>query len=52
MTMTGTDRSDLTIDDRSATVETTVDATPETGKVIAPKVIFGEGQIRRFRIIA
>jgi len=52
MTTTGTDRSHLTIDERSATVELAIEPTSEIGPVIAPKVTFGEGQIRRFRIIA
>ena len=52
MTITGAARSDLTMEDRPATVEAMVEAASETGKVTAPKVTFGEGQSRRFRIIA
>jgi hypothetical protein len=52
MITTGMDRSELTTDERPATVETIVDATSGTGKVIAPKVTCGEGQISRFSIIA
>ena len=52
MSMTGIDRSEPTTDESSATVEPIVDATPDTGAAIAPKVIGGEGQIRRFSIIA
>jgi hypothetical protein len=52
ITITGADRSDLTMDDALVIVEAMVDATPDNGKVTAAKVTFGEGQIRRFRIIA
>jgi hypothetical protein len=52
MSMTGIDRSELTTDESSATAPPiVVDAKPDTGAAIAPKVTLGEGQIRRFSII-
>jgi hypothetical protein len=52
MTMTGAARSERTTDEISATAAPIVEATPDSGAVIAPKVILGDGQIRRFSIIA
>jgi hypothetical protein len=52
MIMTGTDLSDLTADEISRIVELIVDAAADAGAVTAPSVTLGEGQIRRFSIIA
>jgi hypothetical protein len=52
ITITGNDCSDLTMYERSATVELIVDAAPDNGEVIEARVTFGKGQIRRFSTIA